>query len=159
MRARRIGVAVLIVALSLGLTGCVPGQQGQTGLMLNDDGIVYGVVHVCRGSVSGFSMWDEEKSGQFGNWSFDDVVSTSGKVELESLEDFRHLIGETKKVYFSAGTDGEAGGTTPLKREDIDLDALNVGEVLYVTWDDEGDYKTAVAPDYEAFKSISCEGY
>jgi hypothetical protein len=159
MRSRAVGAAVVAVTLTFGLTGCTPGQQGQTGLMIDATGIVYGVVHVCRGTVSGFSMWDEENSGQFGNWSFDEVVSDTGKVELANFEDFQYLIGETKTIYFSAGTDGEAGGTTPLRRADIDLDALIAGEVLYVTWDDKGDYKTATADSYEAFGSISCEGY
>lgn len=159
MRATRVAAVTLAAGLALGLTGCVPGQQGQTGLMIDATGTVYGVVHLCRGTVSEFSMWDEEKSGEFGSWSFDEVVSDTGKVELETLEDFQHLIGETKKVYFSAGTDGEAGGTTPLKRADIDLDSLEVGEVLYVTWDDKGDYKVDTAKNYEAFESISCEGY
>ena len=147
------------IGLMLALSGCQPGEQGQTGLMIDADGVVYGVVHMCHGTVTGFSMWDEDKTGKFGSWSFDEPVSDTGMVELTDLADFRRLIGDTKAVYFTAGTVGVAGSTSPLRREDINLDKMKPGEVLYVTWDDKDDYRTTTADDYEAFTAISCEGY
>lgn len=57
-------------------------------------------------------------------------------------------------------TPTELQATRLLRRADIDLDQLEVGVVLYVTWDPGlRNYVTTTVDDYEAFKAISCDGY
>ena len=159
---------VLAVSLALILTGCQPGERGQTGLMLGADGFLYGVVHMCRGSVSEFSLNVSADFSDVRVWQFDEPVDRAGSVQLGSPTEVADLLDAQGLTYFAASTPNQTGITSPLYMSNveyaatIDFAALMPGEVTYVGWQDRGDgahtIVTTVA-SFDDFTELSCDGY
>ena len=159
MRARSSLIA-LGFAATLTLTACQPGDQGHTGLMLSGDDTLHGVVNVCKGSVNQLGLVEQERHMRLRTWMFDVPISGLGTVELGTLVDIIELVDSSSELYFSAGTSGKAGTTTPLYFADFDLDELETGEVLYTGWlPDQESVVVETLPDYDAFEALSCDSY
>jgi hypothetical protein len=155
MRARLVGAVVLGATLAMTLSACTPGYRGQTGLMLGEDGLIYGVVHVCDGSVESFGF-SSYKSG-FEDQYFDDVVNETDAVVLGTPAEIAALIKDHNRGYFTSGTSGQAGVTQPLYASEIDLDGLVAGEVIFASYDDGR--PVVATSSFEDFEQLSCDAY
>lgn len=157
MELRRGSAVVVGLAVMLVLTGCQSTERGHTGLMLAGNGAVYGVVHVCEGSVTTFDLRTGD-SRLVEGWDFAEPVTDSGTVMLGQVSDITDIISQVPVAYFAGGSDGDQQVTTPLRSPAAAIDQLIVNQVLYTDLDAAG-AQVLTAASLDEFAALSCERY
>lgn len=145
-------LAVSILAVLLGTSGCTPSATGATGVFISSSGQVRGVVQVCTGSVTSFGVRSPDGSVEWVD--FDTPETGSGVVTLEP-----EWLDANSNLKAFGGTPGKANASALLEFSLADVNSLPRGGVLYATIDEDGLLTQRSAADMKSFESIACRDF